>query len=90
MGKAEKFTTTVSTKGQVIVPKELRELLNWKPGTRLIFERGKNGAFLRPESVFPPTNLKDVIGCANYTGPRLSIEEMDAAVAREAKRRARA
>jgi AbrB family looped-hinge helix DNA binding protein len=89
MGRHEKLTTTVSTKGQVILPKELRDLLNWKPGTRLVVERSKNGVFLSTQPIFPPTRLEDVIGCANYTGPTISIEEMDAAVAREAKRRAR-
>jgi AbrB family looped-hinge helix DNA binding protein len=89
MGRHEKLTTTVSTKGQVILPKELRDLLNWKPGTRLVVERSKNGVYLSTQPIFPPTRLEDVIGCANYTGPTISIEEMDAAVAREAKRRAR-
>lgn len=89
MGKQERLTTRVSTKGQVILPKEIRDLLHWKAGTRLVVEHSKNGVFLSTQAIFPPTKLEDVIGCANYVGPRLSIEEMDAAVAREAKRRAR-
>jgi AbrB family looped-hinge helix DNA binding protein len=86
MGRHEKLTTTVSTKGQVILPKELRDLLNWKPGTRLKVERSGTGVLLKSERIFPETKLEDVIGCVGYNGPTISIEEMDAAVVREAKR----
>ncbi|MBI3392280.1 MAG: hypothetical protein HY039_03730 [Nitrospirae bacterium] len=32
-----------------------------------------------------PTWLKDVIGCAGYKGPRRSLKEMEAAIARGAR-----
>ncbi|MBI2227451.1 MAG: hypothetical protein HYU44_21475 [Betaproteobacteria bacterium] len=36
---------------------------------------------LRPLKLFKPARLEDVIGCAGYTGPAKTIEEMDAAIA---------
>ena len=36
-------TTTLSTKGQVILPKPIREALGWDAGARLIVERTPEG-----------------------------------------------
>lgn len=33
------LTTTISTEGQVILPKAIRDQLQWHPGTRLTVER---------------------------------------------------
>ena len=35
---ADKLTTTVSTKGQVVLPKAIREEHRWRAGTRLTIE----------------------------------------------------
>ena len=42
---------------------------------------------LKPLKPFVPTKLEDVVGCAGYQGPRVTLEEMDAAVASEARKR---
>ena len=34
MSIPERLTTTVSTKGQVILPKAIRQALHWEAGTR--------------------------------------------------------
>ena len=36
MAAVETLTTTVSTKGQVILPKAIRQRRNWAAGTRLV------------------------------------------------------
>jgi hypothetical protein len=58
------LTTTVSTKGQAILP-------NLKP----------------PTTDFAPTRPEDMFGCLPYRGKPKSIEEMDAGIAQEVKRR---
>ncbi len=85
----KKATTTVSTKGQVILPKAIRDLRRWAPGTRLVVENTAEGVLLTAAPVFPPTRPEDVSGMLNYGGPPLTLDEMDAAVAAEARRRAR-
>ncbi len=40
------MTTTISSKGQVTVPVELRELLGLTPGTKLAFEAGPDGTLV--------------------------------------------
>ena len=87
MPAPERLTTTVSTKGQVILPKELRRALRWEAGMRLIVERTPEGVLLRSEPVFPETRPEDVFGCLAYDGPPRTVEEMDAGVLAEAKRR---
>ena len=89
MSTAPKLTTTVSTKGQVILPKTIREQREWAAGTRLIVEDTKEGVLLRRAPLFAPTRMEDVFGSLKAKGPARSIEEMDAAVAAEARRRAR-
>ncbi len=87
--KVKKLTTTVSTKGQVILPKAIRDQRHWAPGTRLTVENTEDGVLLKPAPLFKPTRIEDVFGSLRYAGPAKTIDEMDAAIAREAKRRAR-
>lgn len=83
------LTTRVSTKGQVILPKPVRDHRNWRPGTRLVVEETADGVLLRPAPLFPPTTTAEMFGVLKRPGKALSLEEMDAAVAAEARRRAR-
>lgn len=39
--------STISSKGQITVPVELREALGLRPGTPVVFERHPEGALLR-------------------------------------------
>lgn len=75
-----KQTTVVSTKGQVILPKAVRESLNWPPGTKLVVEKTDRGVLLSSEPLFKPTTLDEVIGILKYHGPAFTIEEMDEAL----------
>lgn len=87
--KPDKLTTIVSTKGQVILPKAIRDQRHWPAGTRLTVEDTAEGVLLRSEPLFAPTDVDAVFGSLGYGGPPLSIADMDAAIAAEAKRRAR-
>ena len=75
-----KPTTVVSTKGQVILPKAVRESRQWSPGTRLTVEETPEGVLLKAAPLFEPTTLDQVFGCLKYDGPPKSLEEMDAAI----------
>ncbi|WP_349367800.1 AbrB/MazE/SpoVT family DNA-binding domain-containing protein [Salinarimonas sp.] len=90
MSVRKQSTTVVSSKGQVILPKEVRSGLDWAPGTRLVVEETPEGdVLLRKAPAFSATRFEDVFGCLPWDGPAKSIEEMDEAVLAEAKRRAR-
>ncbi|HVT25667.1 MAG TPA: AbrB/MazE/SpoVT family DNA-binding domain-containing protein [Rhizomicrobium sp.] len=84
---APKLTTTVSTKGQVILPKTIRDHRHWQAGTELVVEDTPDGVLLKAAPVFAPTNPKDVFGSLRYAGKAKTIEEMEAGIAAEVKRR---
>ena len=52
MAAVEKLTTTVSTKGQVILPKAIRQRKHWEPGTRLVVEDTPDGVLLKAGAGF--------------------------------------
>jgi AbrB family looped-hinge helix DNA binding protein len=79
--------TRVSTKGQVILPKAIRQRQRWGPGTRLVVEEREDGVLLRPAPVFPATRPEQVFGSLAYAGPPKSLEDMEAGIMAEARRR---
>lgn len=80
-------TTKLSSKGQVILPKAIRDKHDWKPGVEFVVEDTPKGVLLRPLKPFQPTKLEDVVGCTGYKGPTKTIEEMDQGIMDEARRR---
>lgn len=87
MAASEKSTTVVSTKGQVILPKPIRDRRHWEAGTRLVVEETDDGVLLRPAGHFAPTDPKDVFGSLPFSGKPKTVDEMKAGVLAEAKRR---
>jgi AbrB family looped-hinge helix DNA binding protein len=87
MPAKRKLTTRVSTKGQVILPRAIREQRRWTVGTELVVEDTPDGVLLKTTPSFAPTRPKDVFGSLPYCGPARSIAEMKAGIAVEAKRR---
>ena len=83
------MSTIVSTKGQVILPKALRDRRAWAPGTRLLVEETPEGVLLRRAPAFTATEPEQVFGMLPYQGAPKSVDEMNAAVLIEARRRAR-
>ena len=82
------LTTSVSTKGQIILPKAMRDQLGWTAGTRLTVEYTADGLVLKPlTKAFPPTRPEDVFGCLKFTGKPKTLAEMDAGTNDEARRR---
>lgn len=80
-------TTRLSSKGQVILPKAVRDSHCWRPGTEFIVESVGNGVVLRPAKSFPPSRLEDVAGCLRYGGKPKSVAQMEAAIGAEVKAR---
>lgn len=88
MTLAKKATTTVSTKGQVILPKAIRDSKGWGPGARLTVESTRYGVLLRQaERPFAPTRLEDVFGSLDAKGRHVSEKDFDKAIAEEVRKR---
>ena len=87
MSIPERLITTVSTKGQIILPKAIRQALHWKAGMRLVVENTPEGVLLKPVPAFAETRPGDVFGCLGSAGAPKSLVELEAGVLAEAKRR---
>lgn len=55
--------TRLSSKGQIILPKSIRDSRSWKAGMEFTIEPAENGVILRPAPLFPHTEIGDVAGC---------------------------
>lgn len=79
----------LSTRGQLIIPKALRDRHGWVPGTVLVVEDRVDGVFVRLAKSLPPTELEDLVGSTGYRGPARSLDDMEAAPARGVRRQHR-
>lgn len=80
------LTTTISTKGQVILPKAVRERRDWNTGTKLIVEETPEGVLLRRAPAFKPTPQGSAFGMLKYEGKPKTLEEMEEGILEEARR----
>jgi AbrB family looped-hinge helix DNA binding protein len=84
---AARATTRVSTKGQVVLPKSLRDRRGWSAGVELVIEEQPEGVLLRRAEVESPSRYEDVRGSLGPFPRVVSIDEMNQAVLDEAARR---
>ena len=73
-------TTRLSSKGQLVLPKAIRDADNWSEGTQFLVERVAEGVLLRPLRPVPTTRLEDVVGSVGYRGPARSLADMRRAI----------
>jgi AbrB family looped-hinge helix DNA binding protein len=73
-------TTKLSSKGQVIIPKALREAQHWEVGQKLIAIDIGEGILLKPQNAFEETTLEQVAGCLKYSGTPKSLEDFEDAI----------
>jgi AbrB family looped-hinge helix DNA binding protein len=79
-------TTILSTKGQVLIPKEIRERYGWGAGLVLEVEERGDGIVLRPARTLRRTTVDDLLGCLPYEGRPKRFAEMEAGIAKGARR----
>lgn len=79
--------TKLSSKGQVVLPRAIRAAKAWRTGQPLAVLSTDEGVLLKPLKLFESTTLDEAFGCLRYKGKAKTIEEMDAAVVEEARRR---
>lgn len=80
--------STLTSKGQITLPKALRDDLHLKSGDRIAFERNDDGSYiLRPKTISAASLkgfLKDY-----YKGPSKTLEEIEEAIVFHGSRKAR-
>lgn len=80
-------TTRLSSRGQVVLPKRVRDQNQWDPGQEFEVVQTEDGVLLRPQSPFPETTFEAVRGRTGYDGPPVPTDELTGA---EALRRTQA
>ncbi|MBI3182802.1 MAG: AbrB/MazE/SpoVT family DNA-binding domain-containing protein [Myxococcales bacterium] len=79
--------TRLSTKGQLVIPREIRARHGWGSGTELEVEDRGESVVLRQARKIPRTKVEDLLGCLPYAGRPKTIVQMEAAIARGARLR---
>lgn len=69
-------TITLSSKGQVVIPKEIRDELHWEAGDELEIVSTASAVTLRSRRPGGKLNLADLRGILKQGGPPLSTEEL--------------
>ena len=69
------MSTTVTSKGQVTIPKAVRDQLGLKPGTKVEFRAGVGGEIVlkRADEKRPPSRFAKFRG---HAGPGMSTDEI--------------
>jgi AbrB family looped-hinge helix DNA binding protein len=65
--------STLTSKGQITIPIQIRRRLNLKPGQVLEFD--PDAPFLKATKVFEPGEMYAVVGCARARSPADSSTE---------------
>lgn len=73
-------TATLTSKGQITIPKEVRDALCLRTGSQVIFEADADGGY-RLRAAGGERGLLDLAGCISYAGPPVTLDEMEEAIA---------
>jgi AbrB family looped-hinge helix DNA binding protein len=77
----------ISAKGQITVPRAIRQKRGWEPGTRIIVIDTNEGVLLKTAPIFAPTKSHEVFGSLRYGRRPKTLKDMEAGIAAEVKRR---
>jgi antitoxin PrlF len=72
-------SASLTSKGQITIPIEVREELGLKAGDRIEFVKGEGGRFFMQPKKGSIMNLR---GMFKWTGKPVTLEEMDEAIAK--------
>ncbi len=69
--------TSLSTKGQIVIPKEIRKNLGLKPGTKLIVIQEKDNILLKPIKLPKKEQFEKLISFGDKVRDSLNLKESD-------------
>jgi AbrB family looped-hinge helix DNA binding protein len=75
------MATTVTSKGQATIPKDVRKALGIVPGSRIDFVVEDGSARIVPVRNSKPSKVEDGPQILGYKGKTVTLEEMDEAIA---------
>jgi len=81
--------TSLSTKGQVVIPQEIRNKLGLKPGTKMIVIQERDNILLKPITLPKKEQFKKLISLGDKIRDSLNLEEGDIEKAIKAVRKSK-
>ncbi len=87
MRKTRGTVTRISDKGQITLPKPLRQRRGWTGGCEFIVEERPDGVFLRPAAGRALAEIDATFGRLRTTKQGITIDEMQEAMLAEARLR---
>ena len=61
-------TTKLSSKGQIVLPKSIRQAHHWETGIEFVIEDIPEGILLRPLKNYQTTDWSELVGSGHYKG----------------------
>ncbi|MFZ5557568.1 MAG: AbrB/MazE/SpoVT family DNA-binding domain-containing protein [Pseudomonadota bacterium] len=84
------MAVSVTSKGQVTIPKRVRQALGITPGSKVEFDLDGGGARLKLVKRQTPTRIEDGPAILGYAGPRIPVAQMHGGIAmKKARKHAR-
>jgi antitoxin PrlF len=84
------MAVSVTSKGQVTIPKRVREALGITPGSKVVFDVAGGGARLKLVKRHVSSRIEDGSAILDYKGPRIPVDKMHGGLAaKKAAKRAR-
>ncbi len=80
-------TVRLSSKGQLVLPRALRESHRWEPGQEFMVLETDEGVLLKPVSPFTSTRLEDVAGMLEGLVEPRSDQEIEQALEKDVRSR---
>jgi len=77
-------SVALSSKGQFVLPKAIRDRHHWLTGTRLVVIDRGDEVVIKAAEPFAATTFESPAALSIYKGRRLSLADMDHAIAVEA------
>lgn len=79
--------TKLSSRGQIVIPQNIRESHHWKTGECFEVHDLAEGILLTPIKKHNDVQARDLLGSIGYHGPKKSLDDMDKAILEEAKKK---
>ena len=78
--------TRISSKGQLVLPKEIRERRGMLEGMEVEVEEVPGGVLLKLVRGAEDASLDELLGATGYRGPTKTLEDMERAIREGARR----
>ena len=79
-------TTKLSSKGQVVIPKSLRNIHRWEAGLELMVIDTGDGLLLKPRGPFAPAKHSEVAGMLKHKVAARTDDEIETALRKDVRR----